>query len=145
MVDFKKDIWLYGLIAAILALIGILVPWGSLDGDYSWLGGLIGTVDGDFVGANGLSIWTIGLISMSIAALLIYSINTWKGKEFKWDWLIYILTGLTMFILPILVLVLEGTEDAFPIGGILIIIAGVIAIIGFVFDKFGDKIFKGGV
>ena len=141
MVDFKKDTWLYALIAAILALIGILVPWGSIDlgagiTQYGWLGGVIANMDGDWGGINGLNLWTLGLTAFSIAILLFYSINTWRGKEFKWDWLMYILTGIVLLIFPILTLVLEGTTDAIPIGGIFIIIAGVLAIVAFVLDKF---------
>jgi len=149
MVDLKKDTWLYALVAAILAIIGILVPWGSLEvlGEtvYSWLGGsvnyagadipLAGITEGWF-GVGGLGIWTLGLTMFSIAILLVYSINTWKGKEFKWDWLMYILTGIVLLIFPILTMALEGVEDAFPIGGIFIIISGVLAITAFVIDKF---------
>lgn len=143
MVNFKKDAWLYALIAAILAIVGILVPWGSLDTGpsvvYSWLGGAIANIDGDWIGINGLSLWTLGLTMFSIAILLVYSINTWRGKEFKFDWLMYILTGIVLLIFPILTLVLEGTTDAIPIGGIFVIIAGVIAIGAFVVDKFLGK------
>ena len=148
MVDFKRDTWLYALLAGILGLVSIIVPWGSLDlgggiTSYSWLGGLIYNIDGDFTGGQGLQVWTLALASMAIAAFLILSINTWKGKEFKWDWLIYLGGSLVMFLCPILILVLEGVDDAIPIGGIIMLIAGIIGIIGFVFDKFGDKIFKG--
>ncbi|MCK4478965.1 MAG: hypothetical protein KAV01_00410 [Candidatus Lokiarchaeota archaeon] len=144
MVDLKKDSWFYALIAAILAIIGVLVPWGSLEvmgiTIYSWLGGMIGYYSGggydDWMGGNALNIWTLGLTMFSIAILLVYSINTWKGKEFKWDWLMYILTGIVLLIFPILTMVLEGVEDAFPIGGIFIIISGVLAITAFVIDKF---------
>ena len=141
MVDFKNDTWLYGLIAGILALIGIIVPWGSVElgfgiTQYGWLGGIIYNVDGDWTGGNGLNIWTLALTAFSISILLLYSINTWRGKEFKWDWLMYILTGIILLILPILTLVLEGTTNATPIGSIFIIIAGVVAIIAFVLDKF---------
>jgi hypothetical protein len=141
MVDFKKDTWLYGLLAGILALIGLIIPWGSVElgfgiTQYGWLGGLITNVDGDWVGGNGLNLWTLALTATSITILLIYSINTWRGKEFKWDWLMYILTGIILLIFPILTLVLEGTTNATPIGSIIIIIAGVVAIIAFVLDKF---------
>lgn len=141
MVDFKKDTWLYGLIAGILALIGILVPWNSVElgmgiTQYNWLGGFIGYADGDFGGINGLSIWTLGLTAFSIVILLVYSINTWKGKEFKWDWLMYILTGIVLFIFPILTLALEAPTDAIPIGSIFVIIAGLVAIAAFALDKF---------
>ncbi len=146
MVDLKKDTWLYALIAAILAIIGVLVPWGSLETAgitaYSWLGGFISNVDGDwvdlspFINAAGLSVWTLGLTMFSIALLLFYGIHTWKGMEFKWDWLIYVLVGIVLLIFPILTMAMEGTEDAFPIGGIFIIIAGVISITAFALDKF---------
>lgn len=152
MVDFKKDAWLYALIAAVIAIISILTPWGSLDllGEtvYSWMGGGVAYATGDILLAGyvegwngtGLSLWNLGLVVASITALLIYGINTWRGKEFKWDWLIYAVTGILLLILPILTLVLEGTTDAVisfaPIG---LIIAGIIAIGAFVVDKFLGK------
>ena len=148
MVDFKKDSWLYALIAAFIAIIGILIPWSIYGAGggltvYSWLGGLIQYGSGggydEWVGSSGLSVWTLGLSIFSIAILLIYSINTWKGKEFKWDWLMYLLTGLVLIIFPILTLILEGFEEAFPLGSIFLIIAGVIAIVAFVVDKFVSR------
>ena len=36
MVDFKKDSWLYALIAAILALIAIFTPWGTVDTGFGY-------------------------------------------------------------------------------------------------------------
>ncbi len=145
MVDFKKDAWLYALIAAILALIGILVPWGYVESFgidvYGWLNGYV-QYAGDPVDAwagDGLKLWTFGLTCMSIAALFLIGISTWKGMEWKWDWLIYILSGIAMLIFPILALVLEATEDAIPIGGIFIIIAGIIGIGAFAVDKFIGK------
>ncbi|MFX1343641.1 MAG: hypothetical protein ACFFAI_00940 [Promethearchaeota archaeon] len=148
MVDFKKDSWFYALIAAIIAMIGILIPWNFYDAGggitfYNWLGGLIQYGSGGgydkWVGFNGLSIWTLGLSIFSIALLLFYSINTWKGKQFKWDWLMYILTGISLFISPILTLTLEGNEEAFPLGAIFIIIAGAISIMAFAVDKFTGR------
>jgi hypothetical protein len=143
MVDFKKDSWVYALLAAVLALIAIFTPWATLDVagvDVSaWLTGSIQywADPADMWIGNGLQAWTFGLTSMSIAALLLISISTWKGKEWKWDWLIYILAGIAMLIFAILALALESVEDAIvgfaPIG---IIIAGVLAIGAFVVDKF---------
>ena len=145
MVDFKKDTWFYALIAAFMAIIGILIPWNFYDAGggltvYTWLGGLIQYGSGggynEWMGLLGLGIWTLGLSIFSIAILLVYSINTWRGKEFKWDWLMYILTGIVLLILPILTISLEGGVEAFPLGSIFLIIAGVIAIAAFVVDKF---------
>ena len=159
MVDFKKDAWLYALIAAVVAIIAILTPWGSLDVNmglagtitvYSWMGGIVQyipdlTAAQEAIGlvewsGTGLSLWTFGLVIASIAALLIYGINTWRGNEFKWDWLIYAVAGIILLIFPILTLILEGTTDAVisfaPIG---LIIAGIIAIGAFVVDKFLGK------
>ncbi|GAG49263.1 unnamed protein product, partial [marine sediment metagenome] len=48
-------------------------------------------------------------------------------------------SGIAMLIFPILALILEATEDAIPIGGIFIIIAGVIGIGAFAVDKFIGK------
>ena len=142
MVDFKKDAWIYALIAAILALIGILVPWGMVEfmgvDIYGWLNGSVAYYGdpADLWMGEGLKLWTFGLTSMSIAALFLIGISTWKGMEWKWDWLIYVLSGIAMLIFPILTLILEATEDAIPIGGIFIIIAGVIGIGAFAVDKF---------
>ncbi|KKL12100.1 hypothetical protein LCGC14_2539160 [marine sediment metagenome] len=152
MVDFKKDAWLYALIAAVLAIISILTPWGTLEmaGETltSWMGGTVMSSTGDIPLAGisegwngaGLSLWTLGLVVASIAALLIYGVNSWRGNEFKWDWLIYAVTGIILFIFPILTLIMEGTSGAVigfaPIG---LIIAGIIAIGAFVVDKFLGK------
>ena len=144
MVDLKNDSWLYALIAAVLALIAILTPWGTIASgmgyDISvWLTGSV-MYAGDPVdmwAGLGLQTWTLGITMMSISALLLLSISSWKGKEWKWDWLIYVLVGIAMLIFPIMALILEGTEDATigfaPIG---IIIAGVLSIVAFVIDKF---------
>ncbi len=143
MVDFKKDTWLYALIAAILLIIAVLTPWGSLDvGPYvvqSWMGGIV-PYAGDpaelWLG-TGASLGTFGLTMLSLGLLLFYGLHSWKGMEFKWDWLVYLIIGIVLIICPILVLVLESVEDAVigfaPIG---VIIAGVICIVAFVMDKF---------
>ncbi|MFW9877947.1 MAG: hypothetical protein ACFFG0_33105 [Candidatus Thorarchaeota archaeon] len=148
MVNFKKDAWLYALIAAFIAIIGILIPWsvfvsGGGTTVYSWLGGIIrygvGGGYNDWVGTTGLSLWTLGLSIFSTAILLVYSINTWKGKEFKWDWLMYILTGIVLSILPILTIIMEKTEVEFPIGSFFLVTAGIFAIVAFAVDKFVDR------
>ena len=144
MVDFKKDTWLYALIAAIVAIIAILTPWGSvtiIGTSQVWMGGAVSfTTPGDVWTGTGLGLWTFGLTVFSIAILLIYGVNAWRGKEFKWDWLMYLLVGLVLLIFPILTLVLEGAPAIFnptigfaPIG---LIIAGIIAIAAFCVDKF---------
>ena len=142
MVDFKKDTWLYAILAAIFAIIGVLVPWGYNDPTYTWLGGNIINFDGDWVdlsplvNAAGLTVWTLGLTTLCLGLLLFYGLHSWKGMDFKWDWLVYLVAGIILLIFPILALVMEGTEDAMPIGGIFIIIAGVISIGAFALDKF---------
>jgi hypothetical protein len=143
MVDFKKDSWLYALLAALLALIAIFTPWGSYDTGpftiYSWLGGAVGYYDSpvDAWVGTGASLWTFGITIFSIALLGMFGIRGWKGTEYKWDWLVYLLTGLAMIIFPILALAFESTSGAVigfaPIG---IIIAGVLAVLAFVMDKF---------
>ncbi len=146
MVDFKKDTWLYALIAAIVAIIAILTPWGSIvpfPGFVTqvWMGGAVTfTTPGDIWSGTGSGLWTFGLTIFSITVLLIYGINSWRGKEFKWDWLMYLLAGLLLLINPILTLLLEVTPAVLtptigfaPIG---LIIAGIIAIGAFCVDKF---------
>ena len=164
MVDFKKDVWLYALIAFILLIIAVLTPWGSLEMTdpitlekatiYSWMGGAVQYADGDLPSyfiesgdwmGEGAKLWTFFFVAFSAALLLFYALHSWKGMEFKWDWLVYLLVGIVLIIFPIISLVLESPEDSVisfaPIG---IIIAGVVAIIAGVFDKFGDRIFKEG-
>ena len=148
MVDLKKDTWLYALIAAILAIIAILTPWGSAEAGgitvQQWMGGLVTYMSGggfdDWIGFGGLGLWTLGLSVFSVALLLFYGVNTWRGKEFKWDWLMYLLAGLVMLICTILTLALESTSGATigfaPIG---LILAGIIAIAAFAVDKFVGK------
>ena len=142
MVDLKNDSWFYALIAAILALIAILTPWGTIEMmgmDISvWLTGTV-LYYGDPLDAwvgFGLQTWTLGITMMSISALLLLSISSWKGKEWKWDWLIYVLVGIAMLIFPIMALVLEGGDGTIGFAPIGIIIAGVLAILAFVIDKF---------
>ena len=141
MVDFKKDAWLYALLAAILAIIAIFTPWSSFEymgiTGQLWLGGeviYITPVNG--WSGSGLSLWTLGLTVFSIALLLFYGVNTWRGKEFKWDWLMYLLAGLTMLTCTILKSVLEiGSGAVIGFAPIGLIIASIIAIGAFTVDK----------
>ncbi|MFX1501872.1 MAG: hypothetical protein ACFFDH_12985 [Promethearchaeota archaeon] len=144
-IDFKTDTWLYALIAVILIIISIFTPWGSQEllgvTYYSWMGGSV-TYAGDpadaWVAANptGLSLWTFGITMLSLGILLVLGIQSMKGKELKWDWLIYLVLGLALLIFPILALALESVSGGVigfaPIG---IIISGVVLIIAFVMDK----------
>jgi hypothetical protein len=143
MVDFKKDTWLYALIAFILLVISMFTPWGSLDvGPYvvqSWMGGVVQYAGdpADVWFGNGATLWTLGITAFCAGLFLFYGLHGWKGMEFKWDWLVYLLAGIALIIFPIIALVLESTEDGIigfaPIG---VIIAGVVSILAFVMDKF---------
>ena len=168
MVDFKKDCWLYALIAAVLALISIFFPWGSYEfsvyGEteviYMWLGGFVGIHGNDIPAAgieegwfgSGLSLYTFAFIIASITLLLYFSLRSFRGTEFGWDWLAYLLTGVVMLVFTILTILLEpvpyraGTIEVLFIGfaPIGIIIASLLTIIAFIFAKFGDKIFGRG-
>ncbi|MFX1344489.1 MAG: hypothetical protein ACFFBC_06385 [Promethearchaeota archaeon] len=145
MVDFKKDTWIYVLIAAILALISIFTPSGTAPGDISiWWSAMIGynaDLDPSWVGDGAATIWTLSFTSMAIATLLIFGILSMKGTEFKWDWLIYLLIGIGLIIFPILMMVFDldtatlGEVDIgfAPIG---ILIAGILCVAAFAIDKF---------
>ncbi|MFX1410811.1 MAG: hypothetical protein ACFFA6_10680 [Promethearchaeota archaeon] len=149
MVDFKKDTWIYALIAAILAIIGILVPSGGLDfagsTTWTWFGSLIYyNADADPTwfsgGGNTAGLWTLVLAAMSAAIFLWYGLHGMKGMEFKWDWLVYLLLGIVCVIFPILywVYVEEPIvgENVFGPAPLLVLFAGIVAIIAFVMDKF---------
>ncbi|MFX1575080.1 MAG: hypothetical protein ACFFB0_20270 [Promethearchaeota archaeon] len=153
MVDFKKDTWLYALISGILGIISVFTPAFSgatamSDETVSyWLGGIVGYMsgeDGGWGGFYGGTLWYLGITLVSITLLLTYAINIWRGKEFKWDWLIYLLSGLGMFVFSILFWVYFNTDLTIGFASIGIFISGIIAIIAFVFEKFGDKIFGRG-
>ena len=139
MVDFKKDVWLYALIAAILALIAIFTPAYTIGDESYWLGGIIAydSAAEVWAGMGTVTLYTLGATLICITMLLFVGINTWRGKEFKWDWLMYLLAGIVMIIFPILHLVydLESYMDISfaPIG---ILIAGIIAVAAFAVDKF---------
>jgi len=143
LVDFKKDTWIYVLIAAILALICLFVPIASdsfMGMDYSiwWSGAIQYSADADpeWFGSGAATIWTLALTSMAIALLLWYGIHNMKGMEFKWDWLVFALIGIALIILPILMLVYD--YDLLDIGfaPIGILLSGIICIGVVVLEKF---------
>ncbi len=140
MVDFKKDTWIYILIAAVLAIISLFTPIISSDSDaYMWWSGAITYyVDPDiWYGFGTATIWTLGMTAFGAALLLWYGIHNMKGMEFKWDWLVYLIVGILLIIMPILMLVYDFESDMTigfaPIG---ILLAGIIAVVAFVLEKF---------
>ena len=79
-IDFKKDTWIYILIAAVLALISIFTPLGTTDADFRgyppdtilwWLSLISYRADQDppWFGSRAATIWTLGITCMSIAIL----------------------------------------------------------------------------
>ncbi|MFX1314318.1 MAG: hypothetical protein ACFE9T_00510 [Promethearchaeota archaeon] len=151
--DFKKDTWFYALIAAILAIIGILVPAGGVDpgaGEITWLWfGDIIAYNADAptewfslaaAGGNTAGLWTLVLAAMSAAIFLWYGLHGMKGMEFKWDWLVYLLLGIVCVIFPILYWVYAEEppvgDAVFGPAPLLILFAGIVAIVAFVLDKF---------
>jgi hypothetical protein len=144
------------------------MPWGSYEisvsGEtvviYTWIGGTVGIFDRDIPATgieegwfgSGLSLYTFAFVIASITLLLYFSLSSFRGTEFGWDWLAYLLTGVVMLVFTILTLLIEpvpyraGTIELLLIGfaPIGIIIASVLAIIAFIFAKFGDKIFGRG-
>jgi len=165
-VDFKKDSWLYALMAAVLALISIFTPWGSYEFsilgetgvDYIWLGGFVGIHENELPTAgieegwfgSGLSLYTFAFVIASITLLLCFSLRSFRGAEFGRYGIAYLLTGAVMLVFTILTLILEPVPyRAAPIelsyigfAPIGIIIASGLAIIAFIFDKFGDITFE---
>lgn len=144
MVDFKKDTWLYILIAVVLLIIALFTPVasdtaGGVTIQY-WWGGVITYLSGGgtdmWVGTNAATLWTFGFAAFAAALLLFYGLHNMKGMEFKWDWLAYIITGIVLIIFPILMFVYdsEGLTVGFaPIG---VLIAGVLCVVAFVLEKF---------
>lgn len=151
MVDFKKDTWIYILIAAVLSLIAIFLPVGTISESLSpykdssvFFGGSIlynADFDPEWFGAGTATIWTLAITCMSIAALLFYGIHNMKGKEFKWDWLFYVLIGIALIIFPILMMVYDLDNPAYGemtvgFAPILILISGILCIGAFALEKF---------
>ena len=141
MVDFKKDTWIYILIAAILIIIGLFSPILASDGDaYVWWGASITYFpDPDiWFGAGAATLWTFGMAAFSAALLLWYGLHNMKGMEFKWDWLVYAVVGIILIIFPILMLVYDEPPTGFDpfIGPIFVLIGGIIVVVAFILEKF---------
>ncbi|MHA2266499.1 MAG: hypothetical protein ACXAB8_01740 [Promethearchaeota archaeon] len=145
-IDFKKDTWIYILIAVVLAPLGTSDTYfGVSQPDYTiWWTSLImynAGQDPSWSGDRLATVWTLGITCMSIAILLFYGIHNMKGMDFKWDWLVYALVGIALIVFPILMIVLdtetigmgEATIGFAPIG---ILSSGIICIIAFIFEKF---------
>lgn len=68
---------------------------------YMWLGGFVGIFESDIPAAgieegwfgSGLSLYTFAFIIASITFLLYFSLRSFRGAKFGWDWLTYLLTG----------------------------------------------------
>ena len=149
MVDFKKDTWMYILIAAVLVIISLFTPIasdtaGGITFQYWWTGAIAfvdgGGYDAVWMGFNNATLWTMGISAFCAALLLFYGLHGMKGMEFKWDWLVTLLIGITLIIFPILMLVYDSDPDTMigfaPIG---ILISGIICVVVFVLEKFmGD-------
>ena len=144
MVSYK-DTWIYVLAAGILTIIGLSTPSGSGDAFggtlYVWWSSGVGYLAGGgndlWYGGNAATLWTFGIAAFCAGLLLFYGIHRFRGMDFKWDWLVYLLVGIALIIFPILMLVYDSVSGAIvgfgPIG---VLIAGVLSIIAFVMDKF---------
>ena len=83
MVDFKKDTWLYALIAFIILVVAIFTPWGSIDQNlglgtgtfYSWFSSVIYAGDpyDMWIGA-GVTTWCLGISAFCAALFLFYGL-----------------------------------------------------------------------
>jgi hypothetical protein len=100
--DFKKNSWMIALIAGVIAIVSIITPFASNDDVYIW-GGIIGYYsDSDSWGGElTYGFYLTMILSVSATLLINYSILSKKGKEFKWTWLIYLLTGIGMVLFSI--------------------------------------------
>ena len=144
MVDFRKDAWLYALIASILAVISLFTPARIIHsaeyGDMlAWLGGgIMLELDSGTWHEDLFSQLLFGAALISITLLLISSTNTWRGNEIKRDSLVYLLSGAIMLMLTILFWIFEFDPafETISFASIGIFISGIISILAFVIDKF---------
>ncbi|MFX1571829.1 MAG: hypothetical protein ACFFB0_03695 [Promethearchaeota archaeon] len=144
MVDFRKDTWLYALIASILAIISLFTPARIIHagGEYgdmiAWLGGgIMLEIDSGTWHEDLFSQLLFGATLISITLLLIISINSWRGKEIKRDSLIYLLSGTIILMLTIFFWIFEFDPDfeTISFATIGIFISGIISILAFTIDR----------
>ncbi len=114
-----KKTWLLALIGAIVAIVGIFTPAATINYQDSgidahiWLGGIIYLTKEYRIpgpgqktrpsgwnaeGGDAIGIYALVLITVSAAYLILYSILTKKGKEFKRLWGLYLSTGIVMIV-----------------------------------------------
>ncbi|MFX1324931.1 MAG: hypothetical protein ACFE8N_08235 [Promethearchaeota archaeon] len=144
MADFRKFTWLLALIASILMILSLFTPariynstpYGEMLG---WLGGgIMLELDSGILHEDLYSQLLFGATIVSITLLLTISINTKRGNEYKWDWLVYLILGIVIIILTIFFWLFEFDPafETISFSSIGIFIAGVISILAFAFDKF---------
>lgn len=109
-------------------------PYGDMLG---WLGGGImleiesGTWHEDLN-----SQLLFGAVLISITLFLIISINTKRGKEYKWDWLVYLISGVIIILLTIFFWLFEFDPafETISFASIGIFIAGILSLLAFTFE-----------
>lgn len=147
MVDFKKATWLCALIASIIMIVALFTParvyhstpYGDMLG---WLGGgIMLELDSGTWHEDLYSQLLFGAALISITLLLAILINTRRGNEFKWDWLIFLLSGVVILVLTILYWLFEFDPafETISFASIGIFIGGIISILAFAFGKFGTS------
>ncbi|MFX0038893.1 MAG: hypothetical protein ACFFCY_02535 [Promethearchaeota archaeon] len=143
MINLKKDIWFYALIASILIIISLFIPariiHSGMYGDMlQWLGGSVMLeLDSGVWHEDLFGILLFSAVLISTTLILTMIINTRRGNEFKRDSIIYLLSGGIIFILTIFYWIFEF-DPAFETIGfttIGIFISSIILIIAFVIDK----------
>ena len=157
-----KKTWLLALIGAIIAIVGIFTPIATINYQDSgidahiWLGGIIYLtkeyrIPGpgqrimpsgwNAAGGDAIGIYALVLITVSAAYLILYSLLTKRGKEFKRLWGVYLSTGIVMIIAFIfwLIALSDAITDIKVIGFgcIAPFISGVLAIVAGIFEKRG--------
>ena len=131
--------WFYAFVASILAIISIFTPVFSLGDWLYWLGGYGGVNisyelpfhTGDIVFITWY-LWIVAIVFSTL--LLLYSISIQKGMEYKWDRLVYLLSGSILIFFTILYwryeLILWEGISSFHMGfaSIGLFISGILAI-----------------
>ena len=157
-----KKTWLLALIGAIVAIVGIFTPAATINYQDSgidahvWLGGIIyltkeykipgpgqrtRSSGWNAEGGDAIGIYALVLITVSAAYLILYSLLTKRGKDFKKLWGVYLSTGIVMIVVFIFWLInfslaITGIK-MIGFGCIAPFIAGVLAIVAGIFEKRG--------